>query len=909
MPYILPLLCALAGQVAGKPLEPLLWKKFDYDTSGRIQGVDSLTYDATGKRLGLVRKGPDGRAEYSIQYQYDDAGKAMKTIKQSPEGELLEEASCGYSGTKLADWNRTEGGIIMDGLSLQIDKEGRRIAYMQVAATAYSFVLDSLGRAQRVSLLGGMKGGTLASAEFLFDSRHRHVATRFFGADSVPIGRDTLLREEDGRLRELRRFDAGGKRVNTVERTYGARGEALHKVSRDAQGRIEIRQELVYLSVDSLARLNRSSSAWKGSASAGPCELEWFRNLDLGIETSSLRGLSQLFRPPPIGSVRPDRLSFRDSLDRQQAFDQARVKAIRDSLGAKGRGDAAESLKRIGVYLDSLLRTKPESGGWWEAMDTAAGAYLAAGGQKAYAGLLERVRADSTSQMQDGILLRHILKYRLDRAYDAFCQVPASGAARAVASKPAAPPKDGNIPKILRADLAYRRTFLDRTPSDPSKPAFADTLWTYPELYRHIAAFLRTGDTASLDSIGSYGWSGWCGNGSEGLDEPRSMAYLIRDLESGNLAAALRGTTEPERAKRILECRGEDWESFFLGGIVDVEYRGQSNSIAMLARYGSANSLRKLLALHGRGFTGQGWVSPTDLGRFLPEPGDKFFPYGERSMACYRDSRAPVLPVDLRTEVFSRLKSQVDGNPYDIEAEFFVGLFARLKFPEREEYLKKLAAIPNRSSRKAALQALGPSAPDTATLPSLLPVQFVFTSLGKPLAESYFRFEVPCSQQKDSCYWGSSVDLHEGGYAMERRNYLSAWRKAKAVRFCNLYLFSEQFQKDALFSVTVPLREKPDGPVRVDIPLYRLALKLEFPRGFDSAQEKQMRIRVERSEQKPGSGSSFQIGLRREVVFPRLGDGTYRIAIDIPGLAPWESGPIQMHRNETRTVRLRSRRR
>ena len=222
--------------------------------------MDSLSYDKHGKLLAVYRKDADARLQYSIRYHYDDSGRSHKAVKTSPDEQVLEEAQCGFTGRKLTSWTRVADNVTMDGISYDTDSSGSRIAYIQVAMVAYRFTLDKDGKARKVSLLGGMSGSVQVYAEFGYDSRRRHASTRFFGSDSSPIGRDTILREKSGGMRELRRFDAAGLPVATVVHGYGPRGELNLKSFRDAGGKVTMKREQTFLVLDSLYRLNSSES-------------------------------------------------------------------------------------------------------------------------------------------------------------------------------------------------------------------------------------------------------------------------------------------------------------------------------------------------------------------------------------------------------------------------------------------------------------------------------------------------------------------------------------------------------------------------------------------------------------------------------------------------------------------------
>lgn len=913
MRMVLTSLLVLSGHCLGGPAGNLLWKRVEREISGKAKWTDSLTYDAAGKLLGEVRRGADGAHLQSIQYHYDDSGRGHRTVKLSPDGAVLEEAACDYEGTRLNGWRRTADNVILDGITLSGAADAERIVYAQVALQAFRFTLDSRGRAQRVARLGGMQGGVLASARFGYDGRGRHVATYFQGPDSLPIGRDTLLLEKDGRLRELRRFDSQGKQVATVERGYGPRGELTRRTFKDAQGTALVDISLSYRRADSLSRLNRSASAWKGKARTSPCELEWHRNVELGIETATLYGLTQLYQPPPSPMQYGD--AWRDSLDREREGAERWRNAYHDSLGACRSRGRSDCLARAEADLDALLRSNRKPWTWEDAADSALGLILELGGEAAYHRILGRVRGDTASGHTDQLYLKRLLRHRLASAYDGFCATP--GRSPGLILKPGRLAGDGEtrVPEGFREAVAYRRSLQDayRRPRDTASVSKADTAaprWTYAGLHRHIATYLRTGARKSLDSIEDYEWGGWCGTGSEALYGPKGDALLIRALVDGDFPAVLRRTGDPRRFRQLLLCRGLDWEAFFLGGAVEPGSEARSEALAVLTEFGSIAALRKLFALDHPDSSEAypGWVEA--MGTLLLEPGESLYPELQRKAwfsGFVRDTRAPAIPSDLRDAILARLKARVARDPFKVDTELHARIFSRIDFPEREAFLKLLAAVPEPGSRQLALQALGAAAPDTATLPSLHPVTFRITSGGEPFPYAMLNFATPCAAGGEDCSRRSGTSVQDGHTYLSRREYLAAWRDAKAIRLYYDYVGFENPLDGPLYDVVLPLVETPKDTIRVDIPLYRVAFRLQFPAGFVPEQEQRISVKIESLA--PGAirgGYPVDIGFRDEIVFSRLGDGKYRITLAVPGLKPWDSGPLRVRGDATHRVPLQA---
>lgn len=909
---ILPI-ATLASLCFGGSPKQLVWKKVDFDSSGTPLGLDSLSYDKQGKLLTEYRRDAEARLQYSIQYHYDDSGRSHKAVKLSPDDRILEEARCGFTGQKLTSWTRVADNVTMDGISYHNDPEGNRIAYIQVAMIAYRVTLDKHGNARKVALLGGMTGSVQVYAEFGYDSRRRHATTRFFGADSSPIGRDTILREKSGDMRELRRFNAAGQQVASVVHAYGPRGELKHKSFRDAEGKVMMKRAQTFLAVDSLDRLNLSESEWKGPAATGPCDLAWYRNVDLGIELATLNGLFLPQAKDKVADrtpVNPD--AYRDSLDRQRDQELAWQKGIQSELGACRAKPNPACIKKAYADLSKLVKEKSKRWYQTEAIDTSAGLVLELDGDRAFAKLLARAKVEDSSIWRESVVIQKLLKFRLDKAYSRFCRTPSldldnkTGAG----AGPEVPKAPKDLPGAFREAWLYRWKIQHGGKEPPEPDTALASKWTQPGLYRHILAFLRKDKPEILDSIRPYEWRGWCGTGSESLYGPKGDALLIVDLERGDLHASLRRTSDPERIRQMLICRDMDWESFFLGGKLGNDSESRNQAMGIIGKYGSLDAFRQLMLLepteYGNSYP-SGYVEA--LGTFLVGPG-KHVPAAESRWGVIqlsRDAQAPALPTDLGKQALDRLTGMVDGNPYKLDAMTFARIFASLDFPHRDHYLQRLAAVPYPDSRKVALDALEKMGIEPGALPPFEPVTLIITSHGKSFPYSNMNVGFPCPEKDASCHGSlSSSSISGEPYSIARSEYLHAWYEAKALRLYNYYFGFESPLDAPIFNVIIPLAETPAGPIPVDIPLRKIELDLGFPPGFVIKQEKRIQVKVHRLEREAEkSFSPFEVSLRKRLIFSRLGDGFYEFGLEIPGLQAWRSGRIEIRGNAIHSVPLR----
>lgn len=905
MHILIPAVAVLVSLGFGGDAKSLTWKRVDSGPGGAVRLTDSLTYDAKGKLLAEYRADPSGQPIHSIQYLYDDSGRCHQAIKYSPEEHVIGETRCAYQGDRLTGWTRTDDNILMDGLTFQKDDKGRRIAYFQAAMARYRFVLDGRGRAESVT----WQGGTEATGTFGYDAAGKHATTRFTGADGAFLGRDTLLRNGEGAVRELRRYAADGKLFAKLEYRYDARNELTGKTF-EKEGVIQESREYILLPADSLGKLNRSSSAWKDSTRTPICDFSWFRHADFGFEPASLAGLSlpQAAKSPP---AIPAWQAMNDSLERERRESDASFEATKAMVGKCRLNPNRNCLGQARSTLRDMANRRPKGHSDLEAIDTLAGLLLDQGGDTEYARLLAEASSDTAIAATEQRLIDRLLDYQVKKAYADFCFLPAAAGDSVVRFKADSVGPGG----VLTKEWQVARDYHLRLTRHKNRPTQSDTAesdrWTYGSIYRNVLDFLQTRNAARLDTLARFQWDGWCGTGSEALYGPKGKVGLLHDLERGDLIAALQGSTDMEAQRRLLICRSADWELFFLGAAVHRDSDIRGGALRIIAQHGSVAAFRRLLQLPPVGYLEDGMYFPGLVeawGAGLLGPGARL-PLGEgrwKRPDLLRDPKAPALPSDLKSTILERLTALIDSMPFNLDELTLVRILSRAEFPRRADYLQRLAAVPNPQSRNEAVAALRKIGVEARNLPPLEPVTFEVTSRGKPFPDGSFSLALPCPPSAAECPpWGVGSSIYGGRYALDRKSYLHARHSARSIRFFYDYPGFDDFRDSRLFSLTLPLEENPGGPVRVDIPLYRREYHLLFPPGFEADPAKQMRVLIRPlTKDARGYARSVSLGLRRRLVLPALGEGSYTLALATPGLRTWVAESLRVGSDAADTLRF-----
>jgi hypothetical protein len=550
------------------------------------------------------------------------------------------------------------------------------------------------------------------------------------------------------------------------------------------------------------------------------------------------------------------------------------------------------------LKLAGLLETAQPGPGFKDSLDTAAGFILERDGEAGYAALLRLLPDDSAADYANQLLILKLLSARLDKAYGDFCA--RSGTVSMPDSAGAPDAMASQVPEKLRAAWAYKRRLLrqpvegeDLLGSELPEPV----KWTYAELYGHILAFLKTGNPASLDPIWDFGWEGWCGTGSEALYEPQRMARLIVLLERGDFPRALRGTRDAEKERQILVCRGLDWERYFLGRMIDYEPEYGDGAMRVLARYGSPETARILAGLAPDAGYGGHWLEGLTeaMGAFLLGPGSRLQIWDAGPPHDYvRDAGAAPLPPDVQRLILNRLTRMVDEEPYTSDALLLVRILSRYEFPAQGVYLNRLAAIPDHRARPEAIQALKKMGLHPGKLHDLAPVVFLIASNGKPFPNGILNVGPTCPQSDPCVRRGESSSIDGGRYGLSRRNYLYYLGKTGSIHLSNYYAGSDPFN-DPIFGVDVRAPAAPQEPLRVDIPLRKVEIRLEPPPGYVPEPGARMQVLVQRLEPEAVDRCyPFTKDFRASLAFTSLGDGFYEFVVGAPGLRTWRSGRVEV---------------
>ncbi len=904
-----PLIPALAGFLTlawGGAPAPLLWKILEMDSSGRVLSLDSLAYDSAGKLLREVALDGRGKILRVTEHHYDEEGRAHETQAISPEGDVLDQGVCVYEGSALRYWRRSDDESSAASLRMKRGRIGG--AYYTDGNGMFDFDLDARGRARRIFSRAPAESPAEAEARIGYDSRGRHVSTRFATPDGRPIGWDTLILEPGGKPRELRRFGADGAPAFAAAWEYGPRGEKASIRERDGRGAFLRARRFVYLDPGSEALLARERSRWRGPARSRTCAMDGESMLSFGIEPLTLGGFAL---PRPAAALKrpaatdvdgiPDTRACRalplerDSAECVETRAAAWADNYLDQMRLCRAHPEASCAARLRRDMTAFLAERPGVWAKIQVMDSLAAAILAIDKDDGYAALVRQARADTNWFPSDRTLLDRLLAYRVSKAYEAACR---SHRAVAIPAFPRRPrPQDFALwPADFQEAWIYRHRILDEPEDRGGLDEGPEVPWTFPSFYAEVLDYLRTGKMGPMARKVRFG--------------PGKQTRLILELESGDVLSALRNTEDAEDARRLMQCTGLDWESFLLGdALADGSFEDEQ-AFAVLARHGSPEVLRKILAA----FPEDGRVPKMPayaavLGSFLagPETDDSLFKARE-GWEYRREPGAPPLAPELREQALERLAAMVDSSLFDIEAPLFARIFRRLDWPRKAEVLGKLAAYPDEEVQaevKAALAEMGK--PPGRMAPSG-PVTFRFTMGGKPFPSGVFSYGLPCANDSACAAldgFGGPVLLDSNGtMPLERTAYAEARHRAGALRF---HASPSGKIKAPVFDVAVPLPERPADTILVDIPLRRLAFEIVPPTGIAPTQEQALEVILSPLLSSPEDvlgASSYSAPLRSRFTLPSVGDGFYRLEFRLPGAAAVKVDRFEVHGGSIDTVFL-----
>jgi len=253
----------------------------------------------------------------------------------------------------------------------------------------------------------------------------------------------------------------------------------------------------------------------------------------------------------------------------------------------------------------------------------------------------------------------------------------------------------------------------------------------WPDFHAAVADFLRGRSSAgqTLPRVGRFGWGGMCGHGADLLYDPQHATLLLAYLAEGrtDLAAGalLRigdrdawSEAAPGWETRILEAAGLDWETLYVGALLD----GRAAAEA-LGRRGSERAARLLLAAGDRPRSpfddtplgdDEGFLSA--LAAFV-RPGKGCTAYGtSSSLDVTRELPVRIAP-ELELQILEALAEKVRPDQGEGPAGAASHSLVRLCRPESRGAFRVMTASPFSEVRRRGvigLESLGEQAPRVA---------------------------------------------------------------------------------------------------------------------------------------------------------------------------------------------------
>lgn len=270
----------------------------------------------------------------------------------------------------------------------------------------------------------------------------------------------------------------------------------------------------------------------------------------------------------------------------------------------------------------------------------------------------------------------------------------------------------------------------------------------WPDFHAAVADFLRGRSSAgqALDRIGRFAWGGFCGTFSDLLHEPQHAALMLAYLSEGrtDLAAGAllrigeRGAWSeavPGWDRRILEAAGLDWETLYVGALMNGRATAED-----LGRRGSDRSARLLLAARDRPRSPSDQTPLGDDPGFLSalaafvRPGKGCSAYGTWSSSeVRREATVPSEP-ELERQILEALAEKVRPDQGEDPADAASHSLLRLCRTESRQAFRVMTTSPFSKVRQRGvigLEALGEKA---APVAEPRPVAFRITVDGRPLA-------------------------------------------------------------------------------------------------------------------------------------------------------------------------------
>ena len=187
------------------------------------------------------------------------------------------------------------------------------------------------------------------------------------------------------------------------------------------------------------------------------------------------------------------------------------------------------------------------------------------------------------------------------------------------------------------------------------------------------------------------------------------------------------------------------------------------------------------------------------------------------------------------------------------------------------------------------------------------PVSFLICHNCKPLKKEHVNYEIIGTS---GCIIGSLTTDDQGYLSLEGEHFVDPKRSVKQVQFKSGTM-SRLDQKVFFTSVDPPFERENAAKVQIrthaltvtlnDLPDPKalkgrpMILSLSYLKPLQSVDEDQFYVR----------DGQFTLVPSDTCVFPRLGDGCYKLTVEIPGRARWESKEIVMDQDREQVIHLK----
>jgi|GEM_PF-3916280 len=455
--------------------------------------------------------------------------------------------------------------------------------------------------------------------------------------------------------------------------------------------------------------------------------------------------------------------------------------------------------------------------------------------------------------------------------------------------------------------------------------------------WKTAGAFLSGETTEAPKVLQQFRWGGWCGTGSEALQQPKSLLTLMILLQQRRLPEALGAALEipetgelgkplwPERdcRRRLLEYFGLDWEAVFVGGLLVNPFRF-SFADPFSGRVATSGSPRGVHLL----VTSLRYIEPQDikpipaliaaLGRApekprQPVPNDK----DEAAEPLFTISthpppplRSTLLPSDVQDEVIQAISAWAGPDRESFQLTGVTQALDRLVCPATTEALTRLATHSDRQIAEAAIQALrdrGAPEPDYHPTP---PLRFVLQMAGRPVAEAKIDYGVEYASGGSMS--SASTDA-QGHFELPGKALGRTDQKAVRISFtAERYPSGPRTLTHPAFQTALPLPlPLPVGDViPIQIRAQPLVLLISYPRALPAFAGKEIKLTLTPLDRPEGlfgysTPATYAAPAGPRLEFPAVQEGRYQLQVEVSGTARWDLAELTISdRPRTLEVKL-----